>query len=125
MQLAQTLRKLNMKILREVPCHGTARIALRSFPEFKNMKTREKQDSSILHLNISSISAHINDLRNFLNLADQKIDIICISESRISTKSPQTTNIDLPGYNIEQIPTESSAGGALFPKDLYFPKLFI
>ena len=33
----------------------------------------------ILHLNISSISAHINNLRNFLNLANQKTDIICIS----------------------------------------------
>ena len=28
-------------------------------------------------------------------------------------KKPQTANIDLPGYNIEQTPTESSAGGAL------------
>ena len=81
-------------------------------PEFKKMKIREQQDLSILHLNISSISVHINDLRNFLNLLDQKIDI-CISESRISTKNPQTTNVDLPSYNIEQIPTESSAGTAL------------
>ena len=77
------------------------------------MKIREQQDLSILHLNISSISAHINDLRNILNLVDQKIDIIYISESRISIKNPQTTNMDLPGYNIEQTPTESSAGGAL------------
>ena len=50
-----------------------------AIPEFKKMKIREQQDLSILHLNISSISAHINDLRNFLNLVDQKIDIICIS----------------------------------------------
>ena len=48
-------------------------------PEFKKMKIREQQDLSILHLNISSISAHINDLRNFLDLVNQKIDIICIS----------------------------------------------
>ena len=82
-------------------------------PEFKKMKIREQQDLSILHLNISSISAHINDLRKFLNLVDQKIDIICISGSRISTKNPQTTNIDLPGYNTEQTPTESSPGGSL------------
>ena len=82
-------------------------------PEFKKMKIREQQDLSILHLNISSILAHINDLRNFLNLVNQKIDIICTSESIISTKNPQTTNIDLPGYNIEQTPTESSAGETL------------
>ena len=66
-------------------------------PEFKKMKITEQKDLSIIHLNISSISSHINDLRNFLNLINQKIDIICISESRISTKNPQTTSIDLPG----------------------------
>ena len=71
-----------------------------------------QQDLSILHLNISSISAHIDDLRNFLNLANRKFDIICISESRISTKHPQTTNKDLSGFNIAQTPTESCAGGA-------------
>ena len=68
---------------------------------------------SILHLNISSISAYIDDLRTFLNLINHKFDIICISESRISTKHLQTTNIDLPSINIEQTPTESSAGGTL------------
>ena len=32
---------------------------------------------------------------------------------RISTKHPQTTNIDLTGFNIEQTPTESSTGETL------------
>ena len=39
-------------------------------PEFKKMKRKEQQDLSIFHLNIFSISAHINDLRNFLNLVN-------------------------------------------------------
>ena len=75
------------------------------------MKIIEQKGLSIIHLNISS--SYINDLKNFLNLINQKIDIICISESRISRKNTQTTNIDLPGYNIEQTTTESSAGRAL------------
>ena len=54
----------------------------------KKMKIRKQQDLSIHHLNISSISAHINDLRNFLNLFNQKIDTERNSESRISTKNP-------------------------------------
>ena len=70
----------------------------------------------ILHLNISSISAYIDDLRTFLNLANHKFDIIL--ESRISTKHPQTTNTGLPGFNIEQTPAESSAGGTL----IYIPQ---
>ena len=36
-----------------------------------------------------------------------------MSESRISQKNPQTTNINLASYNIEQTPTESSAVGDL------------
>ena len=60
--------------------------------------------------------------------------MICISESRLSQKKPQTTNINLTGYSIEQTPTESSAGGILLyisqnfsykqRKDLqiYYPK---
>ena len=80
---------------------------------FKKLKINKQQDLSVLHLNISSISAHIDDLRTFLNLAHDKFDIICMSGSRISVKHPQTTNIDLPGFNMEQTPTESSAGGTL------------
>ena len=81
--------------------------------DFKKLKINKQQDLSILHLNISSISAHIDDLKTFLNHFNHKFDIICISGSRISVKHPQKTYIDLPGFNIEQIPTESSAGGTL------------
>ena len=81
--------------------------------DFKKLKINKQQDLSILHLNISSISSQIDDLRTFLNLAHHKFDIICISESRISLKHPQTTNVNLPGFNMEQIPAESSAGRTL------------
>ena len=78
-------------------------------------KIRVKQeDLSVLHLNISSLSAHIDDLKNALSELRIKFDITCIYESKLSQKNPQTTNINLVGYNIEQTPTESSAGGVLF-----------
>ena len=56
---------------------------------------------------------HIDDLKNFFSEIRIKFDIICISASRIPQKNPQTTNINLAGYNIEQTPTESSAGSVL------------
>ena len=56
---------------------------------------------------------HIDDLKNFFSEIRIKFDIICISASRIPRKNPQTTNINLAGYNIEQTPTESSAGSVL------------
>ena len=73
----------------------------------------KEQDFSLLHLNISSLSAHINELKAFLSQVDTKFGIICISKSRISKKNSLTTNIDILGYNIEQTPTESTPGGSL------------
>ena len=68
---------------------------------------------SVLHLHISSLSAHTNEIKTLLNQVYAKFDIICISESRISMKNSLTTNMDIPGYNIEQTPTKSSASGSL------------
>ena len=42
-------------------------------PEFQKMKIIEQKDLPIIHLNISSISAHIHDFKKFLNLVNQKI----------------------------------------------------
>ena len=42
-----------------------------------------------------------------------KFDIISISEIRITKNNTLATNIDIPGYNIEHIPTESKVGGYL------------
>ena len=47
-------------------------------------KIKVKQvDLSVLHLDISSLSAHIDDLNNFLSEIRIKFDIIYISESRL------------------------------------------
>ena len=72
-----------------------------------------EQDLSILHVNISSLSAHKDNLRTFLKITKIESDVICISESRLSSKYSITTNIEIAGYNIEQTPTESTAGRAL------------
>ena len=82
---------------------------------FRFQKTENKQTTGLVHSSFKHFfhfSTYFDDLRTFLNLAHHKFDI-CISESRISLKHPQTTNIDLPGFSMEQIPTESSAGGTL------------
>ena len=73
----------------------------------------KKKSFSILHLNIASISAHIDDLRTLLTLLDHKFDIITISETRIKKGISPTTNIELEGYTIDHTPTEASVGGVL------------
>ena len=72
-----------------------------------------KQDLAVLHLNISSLSSHINELKLLLFNFNLNFDIICITESRITKSNPPTGNIHIPGYYIEQTLTESSAGGTL------------
>ena len=70
-------------------------------------------DLSVIHLNISSLLLHIKELKLFLSFFKCKFDIISISESKITKSNTLTTNIDIPGYNIEHTPTESKAGGCL------------
>ena len=63
----------------------------------------KKNDLSVFHLNI-------------------KWQILGISESRLKTDISTTTNIQLPGFNIEHImPTKSANGGALcYTKDTIY-----
>ena len=68
---------------------------------------------ALLRLNISSLSSHINELKLLLSSFNENFDIICITESRITKSNLPTSNIHIPGYNIEQTPTESCAGGTL------------
>ena len=72
-----------------------------------------KQDLAVLHLNISSLSSHINELKLLLCSFNLNFDIICIAESRMTKANLPTSNKHIPGYNIEETRTESSVGGTL------------
>ena len=69
---------------------------------------------------MSSLSSYVSGLKTLFSQVDTKFDIICILESQISKKNSLTTDIDIPGYNIEHTPTESSAGESLI---IYVTKL--
>ena len=43
-------------------------------------------DLALLHMNISSLSAHIDDVKTFLNLLNINFDITCIFKSRLSKR---------------------------------------
>ena len=72
-----------------------------------------ENDLSVIQINISSLPLHINELKLFLSFWKVKSDIISIPENRITKSNTLTTNIDIPGYNIEHTPTEFRAGGCL------------
>ena len=72
-----------------------------------------ENDLSIIHLNISPVPLHNNELKLLLSFFKVKFDIISRFESRIPKSNTLTTNIDIPGYSIEHTPVESKAGGYL------------
>ena len=73
---------------------------------------------NLFHLNISSLSKHIDSLEHLLSAIDIKFDVIAISETRLTTNNVLAHNIDLDNYSLELCPTESSAyGTALYIKN--------
>ena len=80
--------------------------------EFNNLKF-VNNDMLMLHLNITSLPFHYEDLHNFLVHMPTKPSIFGISESKLKKNNPSLINVSLPGYNSEQTDTESSSGGTL------------
>jgi hypothetical protein len=68
--------------------------------KFNNAKVNDNS-CSFLHLNISSLSYHFEELQQFLSLCTYNFDVICITESKIRFNKDTLTNISLPGFVIE------------------------
>ena len=81
--------------------------------EFCSTFSYSKFTFSSLHLNISSLGKHFDELNALLSLLNFKFGIIGITESRFVKGSYPSFNFDINGYSVEHTPTESSAGGAL------------
>ena len=69
-----------------------------------------------MHLNISSLY-HYLELYNLISSLKIKPNITGISETRLQKGKEPITNISLPNYVYEHIPTESGKGGTLLYTD--------
>ena len=77
----------------------------------------KKTSFSMIHLNIASLSLHIDDLKMLLDLLDHPWDVIGISETKIREERDPSVNISIDGYDFIQTPTKSFSGGVgLFVK---------
>ena len=83
-----------------------------SIEDINNLGLKD-DNCSILHLNISSLPFHIDELKTNLSQCKKPFDIIGITETRIKKGKNPYIDISLNGYNYESTPTESSAGGVL------------
>ena len=66
-----------------------------------------------MHLNISSLRYHFDEISDLLNKSNIKFSVVGISESWIKKAKPTLRNINLQDYKIEHTPTESEKGGFL------------
>ena len=68
---------------------------------------------SLMHLNISFLPYHFDELSEFLNDLTIKFKIIGITETRLRSEKSRLTDTNLPNYNIVNMPTKANKGGAL------------
>ena len=82
--------------------------------QYNNLKLNENCSFSVAHLNIASLSKHIDDLQCLLSLLTYPFDVIGLSEHKIRGESVPINNINIPGYNFCYDATKSSHGGTGF-----------
>ena len=83
--------------------------------DFNKMKPDKSSSLGLMHVNIASLDAHIDDLRMALGRLKFSFDVIGISEHKIRENSQPSNNIDLTDYEkFEYQPTGTSHGGTGF-----------
>ena len=66
---------------------------------------------SMIHVNIASLSKHIEELRSLLSVLNHPFDIIGITGTRIHDET-QPVNVNIEGYEFKRTPTSTPCGGA-------------
>ena len=90
--------------------------------EFNNLETTETIFNFQMHLNISSLQQHFEELDDILNISKTKFNAIDIAESCLKKVILRLSNINLQNYKVEDTPAEPEKGGSL-PMHLLISKL--
>ena len=80
---------------------------------YGNLKTISPTYNLYIHMNISLIQYHINDLRDLVESWLNKPTIIGITECRLRKNRKVLSNVDLNDYSFEFTTTKSTKGGTL------------
>ena len=79
-----------------------------------NIKIPKKNKSlPPFHVNTYSLNKNFDDLQHLLSSTKNVLDIIAVSETRITKQVSLLNNLNLNNYSFEFTPIETSAGGNL------------
>ena len=79
----------------------------------RKYKSKQHEIMSFLHMDISSLLFHFDELYALLSELNHSLDIVAISESHLKSSTQSIVKINLGNYCVEHTPTESSNGGTL------------
>ena len=68
---------------------------------------------SLFHINACSLNKNVDEAQHLLSCTKKNVDIIAISETRITKQVSLLNNLNLNNYSFEFTPTETSAGDTL------------
>ena len=66
-----------------------------------------------MHLNISSLQYHLDELKDLIDKSKRKFNVIGITESYLNKDILPLKNINLQNYNIQHTPAGSNKGCSL------------
>ena len=93
-------------------CKNAAKSELMAPNDLYQINSNNSNDL-FLHMNISSVSHDIDDLRTYIMICQNKLKVIAISECGIKGGRPSLWNVNMNNCLYKYTPTESSKGGSL------------
>ena len=79
--------------------------------DFIKLINSVKKCLSLFHVNIRSLSKHIDELKNVLHASKIIFDFIGVSETKQLINKDFISNVDIEGYHVYSQPSKSSSGG--------------
>ena len=79
----------------------------------KNKIKLTRQNFSVFHTNIRSLSKHFDELHTQINMLNIPLDTVGISESKQQVGKDFLINIQMDGYSMYSQPSKSSCGGCV------------
>ena len=81
--------------------------------DFSNSTSSLSKGLALFHVNIRSLSKHIDQLKTVLSMSKRKFDLIGISESKQKVDCSFIVNVDLEGYHMYNQPSKLASGGVV------------